>query len=478
MALDFWDSLFDVDGDGKITDFDFDLDYFLYNQVMNDDEEKDDSWKYETIDGSDYGVSPDDYDTEEEYLDALELEVELSEDEDDRDDGLTLNVSFELGGERIDKCKKFIELKSDSVLAARYLDPVQGFLYAKAIKDNFAVPCSLPDEKDSREMGIDEVIWKLCRYDTKLAFEAWGWCIEQFGPYAELEDFASESMTNWFFDKFTYPYEYRNALVDYLHENPDKCQKALKLMKKCCINLSDYIVQALNCGYYAVAAILYSGNLKKAGSDWKSINDFIDAIIYDCRCNCEENPKVLVCFRDKLFPIVKRIKNGMVQDEIPEFESRIEQYLAELGYSESEDNQTLSENEDNRYAWRSQYENADCYGLKVEDYETAEEFQNARNQKRREEEQNRYLAEREKRFEQLKEAAQDKTLYTYCGVLVENADRIYHYLTDDETLKAGDRVLVPFGNKKIEGEIVSVGQYMKVGAPFPLERTKKIIRKI
>ncbi len=29
MALDFWDSLFDVDGDGKITDFDFDIEHFL-----------------------------------------------------------------------------------------------------------------------------------------------------------------------------------------------------------------------------------------------------------------------------------------------------------------------------------------------------------------------------------------------------------------------------------------------------------------
>ncbi len=452
------------------------FDFFMFNEIMNDDEEKDDSWKYETIDGSEYGISPDDYDTEEEYLDALELEVELSEDEEDEDDSLTLNVSFELDGE--DKCKKFIELKSDSVLAARYLNPVYGFLYAKAIKENFTLPCSLPDEKGPREMEIYEVVQKICRYDTKLAFEAWGWCIEQFGPYAELDNYAADSMTNWFFDKLSYPEEYRNALVDYFHENPEKCRKALKLMKKGCTKLSEYVVRALGCGYYATAADIYAINLKKAGSNWKDINNFIESVIYNCRYHCEDNPKALVYFRDKLFPLVKRIEDGMVQDEIPEFEKAIKEGLSELGYRETEENQPKAEKTDDKYAWRSQYENADCYGLNVEDFETAEEFQKACHQKRREEERKKFQAECEKRYEQLKDAAQDKTLYTYCGVLVENADRIYHYRTDDDTLKPGDRVLVPFGNKKVEGEIVSVGQYMKVGAPFPVERTRKIIGKI
>ena len=71
------------------------FDFFMFNEIMNDDEEKDDSWKYETIDGSEYGISPDDYDTEEEYLDALELEVELSEAEEEADEPETPEESEE-----------------------------------------------------------------------------------------------------------------------------------------------------------------------------------------------------------------------------------------------------------------------------------------------------------------------------------------------------------------------------------------------
>ena len=87
MALDFWDSLFDVDGDGKITDFDFDLDYFLYNQVMNDKNKNvnvgasgnDYSWRELVEDGSEYGLYPEDFEWEYDYLTALEDAKEAEE---------------------------------------------------------------------------------------------------------------------------------------------------------------------------------------------------------------------------------------------------------------------------------------------------------------------------------------------------------------------------------------------------------------
>ena len=85
----FLDSLFDVDGDGKITDFDFDLDYFLYNQVMNDKNKSknsnvgsysdDYSWREYAEDGSEYGLYPEDFEWEYDYLTALEDAKEAEE---------------------------------------------------------------------------------------------------------------------------------------------------------------------------------------------------------------------------------------------------------------------------------------------------------------------------------------------------------------------------------------------------------------
>ena len=48
----------------------------------------------------------------------------------------------------------------------------------------------------------------------------------------------------------------------------------------------------------------------------------------------------------------------------------------------------------------------------------------------------------------------------YADVIVDivrsEADKIFEYSFTDETIKTGSRVIVPFGNKKIEGIVVNV----------------------
>ena len=74
----------------------------------------------------------------------------------------------------------------------------------------------------------------------------------------------------------------------------------------------------------------------------------------------------------------------------------------------------------------------------------------------------------------------DSEVYTYCGIMLPFSNRPYSYRTDDASIKIGDTVIVPVGidETEIEGKVVSVGQYLPVGAPYPVEKTKKIIRKI
>ena len=77
------------------------------------------------------------------------------------------------------------------------------------------------------------------------------------------------------------------------------------------------------------------------------------------------------------------------------------------------------------------------------------------------------------------ESAKDKTIYTYCGVLLPGSLRPYFYRTNDKTIQIGDTVIVPLGydNKEAEGTVVSVGQYTRLAVPYPVEKTKMIIRK-
>ena len=80
------------------------------------------------------------------------------------------------------------------------------------------------------------------------------------------------------------------------------------------------------------------------------------------------------------------------------------------------------------------------------------------------------------------EAVKDKNEYIYCGVKYQDNDNdnIYHYLTDDDTIKEGDQVIVPVGctNEEKTATVVSVGKYLRINAPYPWEKTKRIIRKL
>ena len=75
--------------------------------------------------------------------------------------------------------------------------------------------------------------------------------------------------------------------------------------------------------------------------------------------------------------------------------------------------------------------------------------------------------------------SQDAKTYIYCGVVFQSKAKVYHYRTNDTTIKEGDEVVVPVGKQQEEviATVVSVGRYTAQNAPYPLNRTRFIIRK-
>lgn len=67
----------------------------------------------------------------------------------------------------------------------------------------------------------------------------------------------------------------------------------------------------------------------------------------------------------------------------------------------------------------------------------------------------------------------------YCRVSFRGND-VYYYRTNDKTIKVGDTVIVPTGKNNIESEAVvkSVNEYSENSVPYPLDKTKHIIRKL
>jgi len=68
----------------------------------------------------------------------------------------------------------------------------------------------------------------------------------------------------------------------------------------------------------------------------------------------------------------------------------------------------------------------------------------------------------------------------YCGVEFHEGGRIYHYRTSDLTICVGDKVMVPVGNERTEKEatVKTVTLCKQDNTPYPLGKTKEIIRKL
>ncbi len=72
-----------------------------------------------------------------------------------------------------------------------------------------------------------------------------------------------------------------------------------------------------------------------------------------------------------------------------------------------------------------------------------------------------------------------KSDYIFCSVVFEDSYKSYYYLTDDDSIDIGDFVIVPAGKDDHEAvvEVIDVEYFNEADAPFPVDKTKKIIRK-
>lgn len=72
-----------------------------------------------------------------------------------------------------------------------------------------------------------------------------------------------------------------------------------------------------------------------------------------------------------------------------------------------------------------------------------------------------------------------KSDYIFLSVVFSVGGKSYYYLTDDDTLKVGDVVVVPAGINSKENivKIVKTEFFSKENAPFPVNNTKKVLRR-
>ena len=501
----------------------------------------------------DYDVSvfPEDYETEEDYLEALEDAKNLQEEENDlpyignfleniqeeaekNQNGRALShhqqraaevLAYELEryGEDsifrddIERCRFILE-KEDSVLAAKYTSWSDGFLYARAVRENFTLPVSLPEEEEKREYEMHQVVGKIAKKDILLSIRVWEWALEQFLPYAEYDEYACQHLIDDVMrNLWSFPKDYPLHLVHYMDEHPAFRQKIADRVDERVWGYVELMAVAITEKLYETAAFLFESGLQQANGKWQKINRLVEGSIE--RYTEEEDLTMIEFFRDRLFPLVKAIPIGMVQDEIEDWEKAMADYIDETereseryAFSrryewrnhvpdgseydldvrdyETEEEYLEALNEE-KYGWREEYDPSETMGLRVEDYETEKEFRaelTARRNAAMEKERAEREAQRRAAYEARKKAAYagidieaaaaDTTVYTICGVEFSHSLRPYSYVTNDPTIQIGDTVVVPVGNGEKRALVVSVGHYLRRAAPYPVECLKPILRKL
>lgn len=559
--------MFDFNRDGKEDLFEQAIGVHFLKECMKEKETAQDSnygyfpvkddWRLETEDGSDYDIYPELYDNEQEYLEALQEAIEdkqaWTENEIINSDNyvpaqISIPIEITIGNqnthpeikesdypnkrqynaavtlantdwvyinkefENAEKSRcKFILENADKIIAANYLTNNGNFIYAQAIKDNFELPVTLPDEDEKSEITLNDIIKKIDRKDSQKAVEVYAWCIDNFLPYCDYTVSEKLLMTDYIIDSlYDYSESYPKALSEYLNKFPSFRQKLIRGCKEMPDKLAQLIVNEIQFGNTETAKAMFDDGMFLANGNWKKVNTlFGNLILYSKNYDELETIEFIEL---EFLPIIKMCKDGMILDEIDSWQSDIDKYKAEVernsekyAYSRSNawratvpdgtqyninpiyyrtEADYMKAYNDAKYSWRRwSAGRAEMYGLNIEDYETEEEFNLAwkavndeQYKKKQEERQGQQATSQTDVIKPLN----DNGIYTYCSVLLPDFDKPLSYRTDDESIKLGDTVVVPFGkyNTEKEGKVVAIGQYTYIAVPYPPEKTKSIIRKL
>lgn len=497
------------------------------------------AWRDNCEDGSDYGLNPEDYDTQEEYEDALE-DARASGVAGEINIPITLTFSVDMPGmdalnaikptdypnkrqydaayhlcdveqgtayipdnsskmAEIERCK-FI-LAADTI-AGKYLTVYDGFLYAQAIKDHFVLPIEIEDEDEEPKTYFDDLFMEIAEEDVELALKIWVWCIKEFGPYQKYMKNDWSLYNSIISSVDDYPEEFLLLAIKELGTNTDFCQGVLTNNKQFPYGIAQFISKALELEMITEAQVIFTATAMNPAAKGKDIESLIYRSISDCS-NWEEL-ETMERFKFNLLPIIKKMNSKRIQRLYPKFVEKVDQYIDSVESSEEKyqysrkyawrascvdgseydldplDYETEDEYKaaiyNEKYGWRRWHSEAKRYDINVDEYETEDEYNEVLRKKREEERQARITP----RPQTDPLAATDKTVYNFCSVMFNSSNQPYTYLMGELNVKIGDTVVVPVGNegKEVVATVVSTSQHMRLTAPYPVDKAKKIIKKV
>lgn len=130
------------------------------------------------------------------------------------------------------------------------------------------------------------------------------------------------------------------------------------------------------------------------------------------------------------------------------------------------------------FAWRKEATEGMSFGVNPKFYNTKTQYEAALQQAKA---RRKDLPIASQQIEvQANKTEAGATIYRYCGVQLPTSTQAYSYRTEDANIQIDDLVLVPVLDEPepVLGVVVSVGQYRNSAVPYPLEKTKFILKKM
>ncbi len=405
----------------------------------------------------------------------------------------------------IEKCNFIL---SAETVASKYLTISDGFLFVQAIKENFELPVVLDDEDENVVHDFNEVFMQVAEENPKLAVDIWTWVIKEFGPFKKYMSNDWTVFNSILTSTDDYPDEFLPLVIKRLGEDIKFCDELITKNPQYPYGMSTFITKALELDLIKEAQIIFTAVAMNTHAKVKDMENLISTIIMDCS-NWEEL-ETIEKFKYNILPIIKKMNSKRIQRLYPKFENDVDEYIRSVECSEEKyqysrrfewrakykesplydidpldyesEADYLNAAEQKKYAWRRYQYEARRYGIDVNAFETEDEYKVVLNQKREEavkaRNEERAKAKPKPTVDPL--AATDKTVYNFCSVIFNASNQPYTYLIGDLDIKIGDKVVVPVGNDNTErvATVVSTSQHMRLTAPFPVDKAKKVIRKV
>ena len=509
--------------------------YDDYDSDIDDSDEDSEDLFDPYGEGDEYGIYAEDFDSLDEYYEAVEdarfeetgnyfvpnttVSVEISNpissdtiEEKKYDNIRQEEAAREL--ERINKGTAYIpsystkEIEKEKYqfilegkcIAAKYLTCGGDFLLAQAIKENFDVPVRIKDEDRHIKTTLCDLLLEIAEEDSHLAVDIWKWCLEEFGPYRKFN-----IKPFWLYNSVLYSSEkYHPDFTDIaIREFSDEwfCKEVFENNPEFPSSPYRFISRALAIGEIDRAVDIFSASLSNIEATSQNKEIMVKCIIDKARNWNEKETMELVI--EHLFPVLKNDSNKRMQRLYPEYLAETQKYITSMEeskeyrykgkyewrnkYKDRTDYNVLQYKTEEEYlkvaySWRNRYiPTAEHFGIDITKCETEEEFElvlrgEIDKEKQRKLEQ---TAKVNKQASGEHLAKSDKTVYTFCGVMFESSDRIYHYLIKDLDVDIGDMVIVPVGieNRETMAEVMTIEKHRRKTAPFSVEKAKVVLRK-